>query len=79
MRWQPIPHHQQLARQVTQQVAEEVHHPGRADGAGVEPEVEVPPSDAGGGRQHLPIEVIDIATPRSGRGAPRSAPVAVVR
>ena len=55
---QPVPDHQELARQVPQQMAEKVDYLRRTDGARVKPEVEVPPSDAGGGREHLPIEVI---------------------
>jgi hypothetical protein len=47
---QAVPDHQQLAPQVPQQMAEEVDYPRRANGAGIKPEVEVPPSDAGGGR-----------------------------
>src|SRR5229473_7418074 len=41
--WQPVPYHQQLARQMPQQMAEEVDHLGGMYGAGIEPEVEVPP------------------------------------
>src|SRR6201987_454431 len=58
MRWQAVPDHQQPAPQLTQQMAEEVNHLGRADGGRVQPEVKVRPSDAGSGRQLLPIEVI---------------------
>ena len=53
-----IPDHQQLARQVAQQMAEEVHYFGSANGSWVKPEIEVPPSDAGHGREHFPVEVI---------------------
>src|SRR5215470_15830427 len=42
---QPVPHYQQLARQVTQQMTEEVGDFGAADGAAIKPEVEVPPVD----------------------------------
>jgi hypothetical protein len=55
---QPVPDHQQLAREVAQQMAEEVDHLGGMDGAGIEPEVEVPPGDAGRCRQHLPVEMM---------------------
>src|SRR5713101_6246143 len=55
---QPVPDHQQLARQVAQQMAEEVDHLGGMNGAGIEPEVEVPPGDAGRRRQHLPVEMM---------------------
>src|SRR5262249_15862854 len=58
VRRQSVPHHQQLARQVTQQMAEEVDYFRGADGAAIEPEVEIPPGDPGDGRQHLPGEVI---------------------
>jgi len=53
-----IPDHQQLARQVAQQVPEEVHHLGGANSVLVEPEIEVPPGDAGRDRKHFPVEVI---------------------
>jgi hypothetical protein len=56
--WQPVPDHQQLARQVAQQMAEEVDHLGGMDGAGIKPEVKVPPGDAGRRRQHLPVEMM---------------------
>src|SRR2546430_17671371 len=58
MRRQPVPHHQQLAVEVAQQMAKEVDYLGSTDGAGVEPEVKVPPGNSGGCRQHLPIEMI---------------------
>ena len=41
-----------------QQMAEEVGDFCGADGAVIEPEVEVPRGDPGGDRQHLPGEVI---------------------
>ncbi len=53
-----ISDHQQLARQVAQQSTEKVHRLGGADGVRVEPEIESPPSDAGGSREHLPVEMI---------------------
>src|SRR5262249_44349373 len=43
VRRQSVPHHQQLARQVMQQMAEEVDYFRGADGAAIEPEVEIPP------------------------------------
>ncbi len=43
---QPVPDHQELARQAAQQMAEEVDDLRRTDGAGIEPEVEVPPGAA---------------------------------
>src|SRR5260370_26501023 len=55
---QPVPDHQQLARQVAQQKAEEVGHLGGMEGAGIEPEVEGPPGDPGRRRQHLPVEMM---------------------
>ena len=39
MRRQPVPDYQQLARQMAQQMAEEVHHLGRANGRAIESEV----------------------------------------
>ena len=39
-------------------MAEEIDHLRGANGRGIEPEVTVPPGDAGGGREHLPIEVV---------------------
>ena len=53
-----IPDYQQSARQMTQQMGKEVHHLRGADGSLVEPEIEVPPRDAGDGREHLPVEMI---------------------
>ena len=44
---QPVPDHQELARQVAQQMAEEIGHLGGMDGAGIEPEVKVSPGDPG--------------------------------
>src|SRR5215469_11573635 len=58
MRGQPVPHHQQLAPQLTQQVAEKVYYLRRADGALVETEVEVPPGYPSRGREDFPIEMI---------------------
>src|SRR5579863_7145075 len=53
-----IPDYQQSARQMTQQMGKELHHLRGADGALVKPEMEVPPRDAGDGREHLPVEMI---------------------
>ena len=53
-----IPDYQQSARQMTQQMGKEVHHLRGADGSLVELEIEVPPRDAGDGREHLPVEMI---------------------
>src|SRR5712671_4433435 len=50
--------YQQSARQVTQQVREKVHHLWGADGLSVKPKIKVPPRDAGGSREHLPVEMI---------------------
>jgi hypothetical protein len=36
MRWQPVPHHQGLAGQVAQQMAQEVGDLRRTDGAAIE-------------------------------------------
>src|SRR5215472_7643856 len=78
MRGQPVPHHQQLAPQLAQQVAEKIHHLRGADRTLIETEVEVPPSDASRGREHFPIDN-DIAAPESVRAAPRSSPDAGAR
>src|ERR1700730_2780199 len=53
-----IPDYQQSARQMPQQVAEEVHDLGSTNGSLVEPKIEVPASDAGRGREHFPVKVI---------------------
>src|ERR1022692_2536109 len=53
-----IPDQQQLARQVAQQMTQEVHYFGRANGSLVKPKIEVPPSDAGHRREQLPVEMI---------------------
>src|SRR5258708_5421185 len=53
-----IPHHQQLARQVAQQMTQEVDYFGSANGSFVRSEIEIPPSDASDGREHLPVEMI---------------------
>src|SRR5205807_10337561 len=53
-----IPDYQQWARQMTQQVREKVHHLWGADGLSVKPKIKVPPRDAGGSREHLPVEMI---------------------
>src|ERR1035437_7747960 len=39
-------------------MTQEVHYFGRANGSLVKPRIEVPPSDAGRGREHFPVEVI---------------------
>jgi hypothetical protein len=44
---QPVPYHQELAREVAQQMAEEVDHLRAANGAWIEAEVEAPPGDPG--------------------------------
>src|ERR1700761_8911782 len=43
---------------MAQQVIEEIQHLGGADGAAIEAEIEIPPSNAGGGREQLPIEMV---------------------
>ncbi len=58
MSGQPVPHHQKLAPQVAQQMAQEVGDFRAPNSAAIEPEVEVPPGDPGRSRQHLPAEVI---------------------
>jgi hypothetical protein len=53
-----IPDQQQLARQVAQQMTQEVHYLRGANGSSVKSEIEIPPSDAGHRREHLPVEMI---------------------
>src|ERR1700730_17825253 len=53
-----IPDYQQAARQMTQPVREKVHHLRGADGRSVKPKIKVPPGDAGGRRERLPVEMI---------------------
>jgi len=69
-----IPDYLQSARQLTQQMGEEVHHLRGADGVFVKPEIEVPPSDASDGREHLPVEMILQPWGLSARG-PRAHPM----
>src|SRR5215472_2161126 len=58
VRGEPVPYHQQLAREMAQQMAEEVDDVRAPDCTRVEPEVEVPPGDGGDRRQHLPVEMM---------------------
>src|SRR6516162_3701027 len=58
MRRQSVPYDHEPTRQMPQQMAEEIDYLGAADGAAIEPEVEIPPSDPGRRRHHLPGEVI---------------------
>src|SRR5271170_219536 len=43
---------------MAQQMTQEIQHLSGADGASIQAEIEIPPGDAGGGREHLPVEVI---------------------
>src|SRR5215469_15755862 len=58
MNLRAIPHHQELALQMAQQMAKEVHHFERTHGPRVKPEVEVVPGDASRGRKRFPVEVV---------------------
>src|SRR5215472_11059265 len=55
---QSVPHHQQLAPQLPQQVAEKINYLRGANRTLIEAEIEVPPSDASCSREHFPIEMI---------------------
>jgi hypothetical protein len=55
---QLVPHDQQLARQVPQQMGEELDNLWTADRSRKQAEVKMPEGDAGHGRKRLPIEVI---------------------
>src|SRR6516162_10348459 len=57
MALQPIPYHQQLAANVTQQMGEKLHYLRTADAARKQPEVKVPPRYSCHGRQRLPVKV----------------------
>ena len=54
---QSIPDDQNLSLDMPLQMAEEIDHLRRLDGAGIKTEIELPPGDAGDGREALPVEV----------------------
>jgi len=58
VRGQPIPDHQQWARNVAQEVTEKFNQLRRPNGSVEQPKVKVPPANAGDQGQYLPIEVI---------------------
>ncbi len=58
MAGQPVPNDQQLARNVAQQMREKLDDLPAADGAGKQPEIEVPPGHPCHRRQRLPVEVV---------------------
>src|SRR5258707_13051472 len=58
MTGQAVPNDQQLIRQMTQQMSEELDHWRTLDGAGKEPKVKVPPRHPRHCRQSLPVEVV---------------------
>src|SRR5437870_13395022 len=58
MAGQTVPNDQQLAGNVAQQVREKLDDLPAADGAGKQPEIEVPPRHTCHRRQRLPVEVI---------------------
>src|SRR6202035_2412008 len=55
---QAVPNDQQLARQVAQQMLEELDHLRTFDGAGKESKVKVPPGHPRHRRQSFPVEVV---------------------
>src|SRR5258705_12516225 len=58
MTGQAVPNDQQLIRQMTHQMSEELDHLRTLDGAGKEPKVKVPPRHPRHCRQSLPVEVV---------------------
>src|SRR6202790_693399 len=58
MTGQAVPNDQQLIRQMTQQMFEELDYLRTLDGAGKEPKVKVPPRHPCHCRQSLPVEVV---------------------
>src|SRR5712672_2890322 len=55
---QAVPNDQQLIRQMTHQMFEELDHLRTLDGAGKEPKVKVPPRHPRHCRQRFPVEVV---------------------
>src|SRR3977135_3821490 len=58
MTGQAVPNDQQLIRQMTHQMFEELDHLRTLDGAGEEPKVKVPPRHPCHCRQSFPVEVV---------------------
>src|SRR6266852_5851439 len=58
MRRQAVPDHQQLAANLFGQRVQEFDELRAADRAGMEPEIEVPETDAGDDRQLFPVEAV---------------------
>src|SRR6202162_2136637 len=58
MTGQAVPNDQQLIRQMTHQMSEELDHLRALDGAGKEPKVKVPPRHPCHCRQSFPVEVV---------------------
>src|SRR3979490_2538912 len=58
MTGQAVPNDQQLIRQMTHQMSEELDHLRTLDGAGKEPKVKVPPRHPCHCRQSFPVEVV---------------------
>lgn len=58
MRRQTVPDNQQFARDLSLEVSQERHDLGPADGAGKQPEIELPPGDARDCRELVPVEVV---------------------
>lgn len=57
MHRQPIPDNQQVTRQLTQKMPEEVHHLWRSNCARIQSEIEFPPGDPGNDREVFPVEM----------------------
>ena len=74
VRGEAVPDDQQLAGQMPLEVGEKLHDLRCLDRAGEEPEVKVPPGDAGDRRESLPVEVV-LEDWRLPAGCPRPAPV----
>jgi len=54
----PIPYHQELLADMTQQVFQKLHHFGAANRAGKQPKVEISPRHPGHGRQMFPVKMV---------------------
>ena len=75
MAFQPIPDNEPLARDVPQQMREELHYLRAANAARKQPEIEVPLGHSRHSRQGLPVEVVL----QRRRLAPRRPRTAAVR
>lgn len=57
MNRQPIPYDKQFPSDLTPQMIEEVQHLWRTDRSQIQPEIELPPCNAGNSRELLPVEM----------------------